>query len=744
MFSNISHHDDWESDTPLSRQKKRDFDIFDETLFPEVEKLFPPGYFDEERQSLLKLQLRPIVGFLRQASATCVSGSPFTATEVPDQRAQEAREVAQRFAEFIRKVEGEMAQLETAVESLPDSEKRFRSGWRNRVRTAAYLAFFSHYGVMRVGEKDHLGHPLTYIEHPFRAAFDVMVHKAGLIDEETFIAELLHDVKEDNAKGMLVARAKGRPKHILRLSEDFVGSRHIQVKDSEAVDINRLMDLVNKERASLLMGRKVNRTEALMCFASEIASLDDYDFLKYGVRAEHMKLCDRMDNGESIGSFQDREKFAAIWLETCYAYLPKAREFGMTNVMEWLYDLLQRTKAEERFKYLYRRREEELIHELPDKFMDRFREALGAYEIAPEEVKVMFRPRGIRHMSPAEIAREEGSPYSHGLQFNNFINFIPNSSDPKRNTYIAQKVRGIINQMFPYRADGRFGEQQTDFGRKYMYRTDVDGHDEVQEMDKFGAGAFRVFADFSDFSRQFYGNVHCALLLNDESSKKALLNYRDRLRSAANLVGVLKHIDSISARDSIDTISGPVRNFIADFIDTVSKKRLLTREERDLLRKNAYAAFFLIVQGKEQVRLIDKGKKGPEVFVPAFGPKGMPMITAFVTGDVQALVCKPLSASVETQSTSLAVINASRVDDFSQISEKDQWGKDTPFGFPMSTQVIRYEVDRDTPDTVLGEYCLASLNDGLMHQLEVTRRKGAIRDLPRDVLQIRVIYDYAT
>ena len=753
------------------RHRRPDLEMFSKHLQFSLENLshkkgMPP---DPEGVSLLMSHMRPTMEFLEDA-ARFVPASVFTASKDPREQEREANVFAQRLAEHVYKVEADMPQLEARVSVLPNAERFWRPGWQSRVRTAAYFEFVSHYGVQRKGEKDEHGHALPYSEHPRRTAFDAIIHKVGLIDEEMFCAELLHDVHEDLDKGMLVAKARGSSKDISRISRGFIASKEIQPSDSQhgTIDINKLVSLVDKARAREILGRNANRTEAQICLFYLLSEMSDEEFLTYGIRVILMKMGDRIDNDGSIANL-DPEKFSAIWLETCYVYLSMTDSLDMRNCQEWFYDLLERVKSNERLQHGIRRREDELIHDLPQKFVIRIQEELAEAGFQPNDVQIIFRPRGIRHMSPSEIMGQQGNPYSQGLEFLNFLNFVPTADTPMRNKELAEVLKGILRRIFPYKALQKYGEQFTQFGKHYTYRTDIApasmtqsgihrrSQDELQDNDWFGYSAYRVFSDREDFCREYYGAPHAAILLDDEDAKAALLMLRNSLKSyAPTLIKTLKQIDSVSDQDS--TAVGRVKGFMRDSASRLlapifSMKRILRPEERDLLRKVVYAFFYTIVGSKKhQTRLIDqsvKSRDGSEIFQDAFGPSATPIITAFVTTDITALVSKPLKAHVELDAESVTRVvkhehqrrgkkslSCDNFDEFERARDLNA----SPFGASIRCQNIRYEVDRAQQDMRLGHYCLTTLNRTLHERVERVRSAGNIRDVPENVLRITAVY----
>ncbi|MBD3330498.1 hypothetical protein GF354_03125, partial [Candidatus Peregrinibacteria bacterium] len=98
----------------------------------------------------------------------------------------------------IAKIEGEIGFFNKC--------SRFYDGWQDRVRKAAYFAFFVHFGAKRKFEYYEIeGEKIKkdYISHVFGASFESLIDKIHFLDEEILLATLLHDTHEDFAKGFL-------------------------------------------------------------------------------------------------------------------------------------------------------------------------------------------------------------------------------------------------------------------------------------------------------------------------------------------------------------------------------------------------------------------------------------------------------------------------------------------------------------------------------------------------------------
>ncbi len=718
----------------------------------------------------LQQHIQPISFFLQEVSSR-VSGSLFTRSKDQAVRQQETLHFADSFAEYLVDIEKDMVQLETAVKVLPNHEKHFRPGWQTRIRNAAYFAFVSHYGVHRKGEKDPKGNPLPYVQHPKRAAFDAMIYKAGVLDEETFIAELLHDVNEDMGKGMLVNRAGMKHADAMHISHRFVASGAVQVQDEDpekTVDINRLLDLVDKSYADKTLGREATRTEALMCLISRLSEMSPEDFLKYGTRVLLIKICDRIDNDATIASL-NKDRFTAIWLETCYFYLWLTKALHMKNTREWFFDLLQRVQGDERMKHQFRRIEDQCIHDLPAKFVDRIYQAIEAHGFSRGDLQIIFRPRGIRFMKLNEVARRDGTPESNGLQFNNFVNFVPTSPDPEANQRLVSMLRdNIIPDLFPHYTQSQFSESQGVFGKEYDFRSDLHPKAMINTglhaafkkgsvpEDSFGFGAFRVFQDRHQYCAEYMGKAHAALLLDDPASVEHLLNMHANLKSySTSLLGVLRDIDRTSEFEQPDKEPGSIRKWSFEQIkraltSLVVKKasprssasvagELYTPHERRELIGLVHAFFFTMFGGKkQQVSIHDTtpGIANHDRFLGSFGVANAPIGAACIPLDIHSLTRAPLRALCEVdpeQGGERRRGHSAVIRNFENFTVVNDFRK-SPYGAPMNG-VLHITDDPDRRDFRKAHFVGDALNRILLSRVDHIAKEGGMK-LPTEHLTI--------
>ncbi len=724
------------------------------------------------QMDIYRQHLRPIQDFLRTAQDR-LPGFLLSRSKDPKVRGQDTLSFADSFAEFINHIDGDMLQLEAAVMKQPDSEKRFRPGWQSRIRNAAYLAFVFHYGQMRKGEKDQQGSPLPYIEHPRRAAFDAMIHKVGLIDEETFIATLLHDAKEDVSKSIFVQHAGAKKEQALDLIQNFVASEHVQVRSgADAIDINKLLDYLDKNHAHDILGRSANRTEALMCMLHQLAIMSDEDFLKYGVRTLLVKISDRIDNDATIEKL-DPDRFTAIWLETCYFYLSLTRALRMRNCEEWFYDLIERVKSDERSRHQFRRLEDQRIHDLPAQFVERIYAEIERDGFSRDELTIIFRPRGIRFMKDREISLESGTAQANSLRFNNFVNFVPVSKDPERNKKLVITMQAVLRRLFPHQVPpSQFREASTRFGEKYQYLSDFPLSAALADSgvypaasartpnssskELYGTAGFRIFENYERFCADYYGKPHMALILGDASAEEDLVNLRDNLRSySSSLIAVLRKIDILSVPDKDpDGVKGWIRQKYEAAMAVLRKPslslpadaHLYTSSQRNSLRDLVYAFFYNIVLAKKwQATVVDhtSGSSNQDEFMSTYGPQGLRFIAGLVPHDITLLTKLPLSVSVEVPPgeedgrKGKKRRHPLRVTDFSQLRTPTDLQM-TPYGSAVNKDrgVLHVTNDSTVPDFRLAHFALAELNRGLAARRDGIRLEGQIKQFPERILTV--------
>lgn len=732
-----------------------DLQLFDRTFFSQFAQTFQQ---DRSRPDLdvPYRQMTPIFQFLSRLHQLSPSKSIFGSALKGPERTRFIEQFATRFAIYVRSTENEIGKMQQKVSLLPHPDENFLPGWQARVRNAAYLAFVSQYGQERKSEVDEHGMPAPYIQHPFRASFDVQIGQLGPLREETTEATLLHDVPEDIDKSFLVKYSGFSPDGANALVFDFI-QQSVQVHNSKRPDIlsvSKLVKAVDKKRAMEILGREpLNRTEVLMCLLYGLAKMPTKDFVRYAPHIITIKLSDRADNGRTIKSL-DPKRFSAIWLETCFVYLWLARQFEMNSCVEMLLDLLQHVQSDERERTEASRDSHEQAHQLPAKFRNTIYEKMSSAGFKKEDVHIDFRPRGIRYVNKTTPHDQLfSSPHSedHSIGFNNFINLIPTCSDPARNSQLAALLASILHDLFPRSVDGIFDEQKTHFGKHYKFLTDLpDDALSVKDLppgeQKFGYVVARVFADYSDFILKNYGQLHGAVLLKDRKSLKSVGHLQSTLSSYAEIpVQILREIDdnsdsSFSPGRSPNGVSRSVKKRVDATLQDghVRPSRKFTAAEQQELRTMTYALFYdLFGARKRQVTLVDL-KRNPTRYLAGYAPKDAPLAASLLVHNLMALVSKPTYA--ETDGDPHKDSNADVWDDqdFSLIEVPEDYSA-TPFG--SVGDMLRYDCDESVPDLRLAQFLRQELEKGVRRGLERVVAEGHIQgDVPDRVAQIGMDY----
>jgi len=758
LSTGVRRQPDLKIPAPSSTPDLQAFDrVFYSRLVDLVRQRFPEISPEKFHQ-----HLRPAIDFFHSICQMSPSHTLFgkQLSQVnPDVRAQIDR-LASSFANYVVEVEREMLFLEDKVSYFPEYQKHFPEDSFQRIRSAAYLAFICHYGQERKSEIGPDGQPLPYVTHPIRAAFNVQMRQLGLMSEETLSATLLHDVFEDIDKSFPVVASKVNPRLLKQRLEQFI-NMHVQPpssSDRSVVKVTRLMEMVDKKSAEQIFLRSpANRTEVLMALLYHLASLTPDEFQQYVPHVLAIKLSDRADNGSTIQGLNS-QRYAAIWLETCFVYLWLAESLDMQSCAEWLRDLLQHVQLDDRKKMETARAQSEDLHDIPTKFCDRMYEEIEKRGFDRKELFIDFRPRGIRGID-IETERDSllvsNDPRHHGIAFNYFINLVPVCNDPSRILDLGMAIESIIQELFPVNVDGIFDEQKTTFGRQYRYRSDLPGgvvslDDLSQDQDKFGYAVTRIFTDRSEFIQSF-GKLHGAQLLNDRDSRKKLVRLQHTLSSyVEGPIRTIFQIDEASdVNQSLDFGQRRVRRKIKRTLqaeDTVPVRSMIP-EERAVLLPSVYASFYcFFASHKQQVSLVNNASSSGK-YMSAYLPANAPVIASLLGMDITALLSRPLYAEVER---SLVGHDAS-----SARNDKDLWDKDdfggiihpedfayTPFADDSSAGVLRYQVDRGVADIRPAMFLLARLQE-LVHEglNSVVQRSGITGEVPRSVAQIGMDYD---
>ncbi|MBI4235700.1 hypothetical protein HY604_05375 [Candidatus Peregrinibacteria bacterium] len=263
------------------------------------------------------------------------------------------------FSEFHVYLERQIAQIEE-LRGRAILFNAFSDNWQNLVQEAAYYAFFVHYGATRSGEEDAAGNPRDYIYHPIRAAFKVMGKRMWYLAEPEFVAEILHDTREDVHKGMLaVLMADDYALDVFALSSNIT-QLHRFTREAkrtckpQALDLldemeahfdleasaSREKDLKVSELIALLTKTSSNRSRAFLQMVAEILKYDKSGRLfEAAVALDVCKACDRFDNSVSLSP---EGSSGQIKNETAYLFLARAIALQAWNEVDWWHDYLVR------------------------------------------------------------------------------------------------------------------------------------------------------------------------------------------------------------------------------------------------------------------------------------------------------------------------------------------------------------------------------------------------------------------
>ncbi len=749
----------------LSKMVTRDaasFRIFDNAFISYA--MFEFGGFSPQIDftDLLR-RVQPIFHFIATIHNDAPPGKQFFGTyfhgtepkvEQEARRKEEIKQFARRFAVYMRVTEEALARTEQQVVIIPNHAEHFRPGWQERLRNAKYLAFVAHYGQYRKSEVDDTDakSPLPYVWHPFRAEADVLPESFGLLTEETSEATVLHDSMEDVVKGFLMQHYGFSEEEALSYISSFI-REHVQPRDKNAVSIFKLLHAVDNRRAVEILGRKpLNRNETIMCRLYHLSRMPEKEFALYYPHVFAISASDRLQNGRTIET-HDPKRFAAIWLETSFVYSWLTRYFKMPNCAESFLDLLQNVNADERLKMEASRDKHELVHQLPEKFCDVIYHAIEQEGFSRDELHITFRPRGIRFLDP-ESQRDRllasDDSVDHGIAFNNFVHFIPDCHDPSRNAHLVETLNLLIVQLFPREVPGIFDEEKTPFGEHYRYGSDLPGDTvSLQELpsgkQRFGYGVTRVFQDKADYTRSHFGDLHAAVHLQDRNALKKLSRLQRVLQTYVEgplrtLLFVDAHSEQASLLKRPEGVSRYTKRKVrlamrCDYV-LPDKHKPFAPDQQQLLRRIVYALFYLFFQfHKTQINLVNNAVDSNQ-FIPSFAPEGMPMATALMFHDPEALLRQPIFADVDSNPLKTTSTVWSR-EDLDGLVEKLDDFSGTPFGTGLENGVLRYEADRGVPDHRLAAYVYTVCQKMLSLGLEKFVKEGHIQgDVPQRVATI--------
>lgn len=271
----------------------------------------------------------------------------------------------QAFAEFRVYLDRQIKDIEDLTKEAVHFHQ-FSENWQNLLRTAAYYAFFVHYGATRSGEKDASGKPKQYVYHPVRSAFKIMGKRMWYLSEPEFVAAILHDTREDAHKGMLAVLTADKnaldrfaadcdTSFLSRFARQAKGGKRSEALSHFAEMESYFDDQVARsgrqalsvsELLTLLTKKSDNRSRAFLQMMGYILQYDGKGRLfEAAVALDVVKASDRFDNTSSESPSHSASR---IKDETVYLFLVRAIAMGAWNQVDWWHDYLVKLDPEVR------------------------------------------------------------------------------------------------------------------------------------------------------------------------------------------------------------------------------------------------------------------------------------------------------------------------------------------------------------------------------------------------------------
>lgn len=456
---------------------------------------------------------------------------------------------AERFEVFSETLESEIAGLERKLKIY--EYKKFSDGWQDRLRKAAYYAFFIHYGAKRKLEIDGDGNPKDYVNHVARSTFNCLIRKMQFFDEESAIVTMLHDTREDWSKSFisilhmsekdgftnedLEAAVNGGVKGTelqenVRKKSSEILSYMKKMEDSlnpfeDESDIGELMKLVTKKHS--------DRNRTLLEFLYELSDID-YDDVKFHHKwkALMIKMADRLDNARTVVTDPEKdlsETSKQIHDETALIYMEMARKNGMVNAEDWYVDYLKKqnlfdrgvvrevdhavekgTGMKRRFIADFQR---ELVLKCPEA-------SLG------ENYWIEFRPVGIRYLNSenSNLSEEDYDVYSQKLR--SYMMFLPIGDSPDGLIDGAKKVfSNVFSKTVPM---PNRSSDENPLEEKILKRV-VDGKANCAFDERFGygVGVWTIFDNQREAVECLLGDFHLAYFYDDkEAAGRVMDNFK--------------------------------------------------------------------------------------------------------------------------------------------------------------------------------------------------------------------------
>lgn len=486
--------------------------------------------------------------------------------------------------------------LESKLEGIEDLKDKavtfneFSHNWRELVTTAAYYAFFVHYGATRSGEKDLEGRPRPYIYHPLRAACKVMGGRVWYLMEPEFAAEVAHDTREDVHKGMLAVlmadkrtldefaersdggflkqfategKKKHKPQALALLDEmeaHLTGMAHYT--NAKDLRVDELIRLLTKK------GENRNRS-----FLHMLAGILEYDkegrLFEAAVVLDILKACDRFDNSASDSP---SSAFSQIKDETAYLFLARAIALRAWNEVDWWHDYLAKVdpavrkklasliQAEERARQPKQAkprgqeralaakstpvppeetpsnekvRNVSLKDEFTNEFHNAIRTAAGRELVQGRDYVLEFREIGLRY-EDIDTATASATKGELAKTFRNYVIFYPLRTDRD----LCQAAAEVFQQLCPKDLNKALLKSPyltTDLGRRVVANRCGVSLVENGKSNKYGVVIWGIFKHQRDAVKNFHGDYHLGRfdLGNDDARSEARGNVETFYRRLA-------------------------------------------------------------------------------------------------------------------------------------------------------------------------------------------------------------------
>lgn len=482
----------------------------------------------------------------------------------------------ERLREFMEYVDHEIKQL-SSILARNIGYSHFGDNWENSLKKACYYAFFVHYGAKRRGEFNQ-GKPKDYVYHVVRSGFNCLIRKMRFFDERTLIATILHDTREDYAKGfcgMLFSDLNGKNPAIFESSEkedkDRLKAGKAMAMEKEKVIFSRMgcmeesleRDLGEKSKDELSISELLeivtkstdDRNRALIEIFEKVLKYRSLGKRFAAFKAVMIKVADRLDNIKSLAtSTKTPSKDRQIEGETVLL-MAILEKLGMTNAYDWFCDYLVLKNPDLRDALRSIRLEAgqvgekkpangEIKSHLREEFRNEFNKKLRSFygrEMTEGIHYVLnFRDIGYRYEDPDEILEKATSSGGLYKDLRGYVVFYPihdyfvKSDSVQAEKKLAESAQKALKAIFTSPLDeqtkGRREITASVLG-KALYKEDSAG-----VSDKYGVGVWRVFDSQYDSMRTILGQANVAYLASKFHPKSAAV-------AREQVVGLLADIE---------------------------------------------------------------------------------------------------------------------------------------------------------------------------------------------------------